>query len=547
MTDQYSPPPPGLPAGARVWAYLRDSGGPSQERSVPDQEREIIAYCKQHGLMLARVFRDVARSGGSVVGRDEFMAMIDLSQDPGGRPRAILIWNFARFARDYNDFVFYKATLNRRGVIVHSLTDRIPADDFAGRIVETIISLANEEKRRQTSRDVTRGLKTLVSKGFSAGPPPRGYKAVKVTIGEKRDHSPRIVSKWEPDPVLSEYVKIAWQLRAEGKSYAEITRATHGKLYTSKNCWHGFFANKSYLGIGKSGALEIPDHHEPLVTWSLWEAVQKLNDAAPQRGQKGHLNHPRRVGNPSLFSGLAHCLQCGAMMVHNTDTRQRKKPWPHYLCGKKDRKESAACTSRRVGAAKAERQILARVVDQVLTPDYLAEVITETKKHLDSTAEIERQIQAEQRKLEDLEIAIQRALDAIEKTGSPAAQERLKQREAERSQTKAELDRLRLQRVTAVTEITPEAMEIVLAAWRAQFDQARASGNVREIKAWLMQFVFRIELGYNRARIFYTYPIESMIGLSPTGRGTESRSLGPLDERAIRKTNRSCAIINKYI
>jgi len=515
MTDSYSPPPPGVPAGSHVWAYLRDSGGPSQEQSVDQQEREIIAYCKRHSLVLVRVFRDVARSGGSVIGRDEFMEMIDASQDEAGRPRAILIWNFARFSRDYNDFVFYKATLNKRGVIVHSLTDRIPEDDFAGRIVETIINLANEEKRRQTSRDVKRGLKTLISKGFSAGPPPRGYTAVKVTIGTNRDGVPRIVSKWIPDPVLSEYVKLAWQLRAQGKSYQEINRATHGKLYSSKNCWSGFFTNRSYLGIGKSGDLEVPDHHEPLITWELWEAVQRLYDAHPLRGKKGCLNHPRRVGNPSLFSGFTYCLECGSMMIHSTDKR---KPNSHrYICGMKDRHGVAACESRRVGAANAERQILTSVLEQVLTPEYLAEVIAETKRQLDSTSEIERQIKAEKRKLEDLDIAIQRTLNTIERTGSTAAQERLKQREAEKSQARAGLERLSLQLATAQTEITPEAMNIALIAWRSQFERVRGSGNVRELKAWLLQFVSRIDLGYNRARIFYTYPIDSMIDLTPRG------------------------------
>jgi len=221
-----------MPAGACVWAYLRDSGGPSQEQSVDQQENEILAYCKRYKLNLVKIFRDVARSGGSVLGRDEFMAMIEQSEDESIRPQAILIWNFARFARDYNDSVFYKATLHRRGVIVHSLTDQIPADDFAGRIVETVINLANEEKRRQTSRDVKRGLKSLVSKGFSPGIPPRGYIAIKVTIGERRDGMPRVVSKWEPDPVLSEYVKIAWQLRAQGKSYqGNHTRDTWKALH----------------------------------------------------------------------------------------------------------------------------------------------------------------------------------------------------------------------------------------------------------------------------------------------------------------------------
>jgi len=517
MKDHYSSPPPGLPERSRVWAYLRDSGGPSQEQSVDQQDQEIIAYCKRHNLVLARSpFRDVARSGGSVVGRDEFMSMIDLSEDESTRPQAILIWNFARFARDYNDFVYYKATLNKRGIIVHSLTDQIPVDDFAGRIVETVISLANEEKRRQTSRDVRRGLKSLVSKGYAPGVPPRGYMAIKVTIGEKRDGTPRIVSKWEPDLVLSEYVKIAWQMRTRGKSYREITTATKGKLYTSLNSWHSFFRNKAYLGIGKSGDLEIPDHHEPLITWDVWEAVQKLQGAHPLHGKKGQLNHPRRVGNPTIFSGFTYCLECGAMMTHSTGNK--KHPWNHYICGRKDRHGVAACKSRRVGAVNAEKQILANVLTHVLTPEYLSEVIAETKKQFDSTAELERQIKSSIRRIEDLDLAIQRTLNAIEKTGSAAAQERLKQREAEKQQTKSELDRLNLQLATAQTEITPEAMLVVLAAWRSQFERLQESGNVREIKAWLMQFVSRIELGYNKARIFYTYPMIDLLSAADNSR-----------------------------
>jgi hypothetical protein len=410
-----------------------------------------------------------------------------------------------------------------------------------GRLVRSIKFWSNEEERKRISRDVKRGLKDLISKGYSAGPPPRGYMAEKVTIGENRDGLPRIVSKWIPDPVLSEYVKIAWQLRAQGKSYQEITIATKGSLYSSKNCWNGFFTNKSYLGIGKCGDMEFPDHHEPLITWELWEAVQRLNDASPHRGQKGHLNHPRRVGNPSLFSGFTYCTECGAMMIHSTDKR---KHWSYYICGTKDRKGLAACASRRVTATHAEQQVLACVLGQVLTPKYLAEVIAETKRKLDSTPEIERQIKAEKRKLEDVEIAIQRTLNTIEKTGSPAAEERLKQRESEKSQTQMELERLSLQLATAQTEITPESMELILAAWCAQFDQLRESGNVREIKAWLLQFVSKIELGYNRARIFYTYPIDSMIDL-PAGRVTDSRSLGPLARAAAEFTKGSLLCYNK--
>lgn len=514
MRDQYSPPPPGLPVGARVWAYLRDSGGPSQDQSVGQQESEIIAYCKRYALSLVKVFRDVAKSGGSTIARDEFMAMIEQSEDTAIRPQALLIWNFARFSRDYNDFVFYKSTLQRRGVMVHSLTDSIPVDDFAGRIVETVISLANEEKRRQTSRDVKRGLKSLVSKGFAPGTPPRGYVAIPVNIGERRDGSARIVSKWEPDPVLSEFVKIAWQLRAAGKSYKEITEATKGKLYTSAPSWHSFFRNKAYLGIGKSGDLEVTDHHEPLITFELWEAVQRQSEAHPLYGKKGMMNHPRRVGYPTLLSGFTYCLECGAMMTHSPG--HKKAPWRHYICGQKNRRGYSSCDSRRVGANQAESKIIEAVLSHVLTPGYLSEAVEQTKKQLDSTAEIERQINADKRRLEDLDIAIQRALNTIERTGSQAAQDRLIEREKEKTQVKANIERLSLQLATAQVEITPAAMVIILDAWREQFNKLQEAGNIREIKSWLMQFVARIELGYNKAKIFYTYPMIDLLGTSST-------------------------------
>jgi site-specific DNA recombinase len=517
MPDQYSPPPAGLPPGARVWAYLRDSGGPTQDQSVEQQANEIKEFCNRHDLVIIKMFRDVARSGGSTVGRDEFMSMIDMSEDQSLRPHGLLIWNFARFARDYNDSVYYKATLQKRGIIIHSITDQIPENEFAGRIVETIITLANEEKRRQTSREVKRGLRSLVSKGFAPGVPPRGYQSVKVDIGEKRDGSKRIVSKWEPDPFLSEYVKIAFQLRAEGKSYLEITKATHGKLYKNLSCWTTFFRNKAYLGHCKSGPLEVPDHHEPLVTFEVWDAVQRLQQAHPKYGEKGNINHPRRVGNPTILSGFTYCITCGAMMTHSPGHKNR--PWHSYICGLKDRRGNSACPSKRVGAKNAEDQIISAIMSRVLTVEFLGEIIEETKKQMGSTIEIERQINAAHHTLEDIEIAIQRTLNAVEKTGSQSALDRLKQREAEKINVRIDIERLTMQLTASQVEITPEAMTMILHAWRDQITKAQEVNNVREVKAWLMQFVSRIELGYNQAKIFYTYP---MIDFSNVTRNTSA-------------------------
>jgi len=175
MTDSYLPPPSTLPLGSICWAYLRDSGGPSQDRSVDQQKTEIEQYCQRHNLTLALVFSDIARSGGSTTDRDQFNAMVDATTQKSARPAGLLIWNYARFARDLDDSQYYKATLRKRGIIIHSITDPIPEGAY-GQVVEIIIDIANQEKKRQTSRDAQRGLRQLVEQYRCVpGTPPRGF------------------------------------------------------------------------------------------------------------------------------------------------------------------------------------------------------------------------------------------------------------------------------------------------------------------------------------------------------------------------------------
>jgi site-specific DNA recombinase len=510
MKDYY-PPPRDLGPGATVWAYLRDSGGPTQENSVTQQENALRAFCERYGLNLIEVFKDIAKSGGSVEARDEFNRMIAQSEDADLRPRGLLIWDFARFARNSIDSNYYKAKLRKNKIIIHSLTDPIPSDDFAARIVETVLDLATEDKRRRTSEDVKRGLQALVKAGFAPGTPPKGYKRVPVEIGLKRDGKPRMVAKWERDPDLWDAVIQAWTMRADNKSYREIQEAT--RLYSSVNSWNTFFKNRTYLGYFG----DVPDHHEAAITQDLWDAVQGVLKSHPL--YKNSPMHPRRISHPNLLTGFAYCATCGAMMTHTPGSKS--SPWRHYVCGTKDRHGRLACPSRRVGERPAEDAILNAVLNRILTPDYLEEVIETARARYGDTSSMETQITNEQRKVEDLDIAIQRALNAHERTGSKAALDRLHERERERAQAMTEINRLKFELEAATVEIMPEAMQIVLATWKEKFTQARQTNDIKQIRSWLMRFVSRVELGYQKAKIFYTYPMmdfdKSRVLFSPRG------------------------------
>lgn len=507
MSD-YIPVPSSLHSGSIVWAYLRDSGGEAQEQSVPQQKAEIEAYCKKHGLVLGHVFADVAKSGGSVTNRVAFEDLIDMTAHDEWRPAGLLLWNFARFARDLDDSSYYKALLRKRGLVIHSLTDPIPEGVYS-RVVETLIDIANEEKRRQTSRDVKRALAALTRQGYSSGGlPPRGYISEKVTIGNKRNGKPREVSRWIPDPELWEIVRKAWILRAEGKSFGELETLFGDKLYRSTGCWTSFFKNKTYLGIGKCGDLEVVDHHSAAVDQVTWNKVQELRAGHPLYGKKGHPHNPRRVWSPSLLSGLAVCIHCGSAMIRQRANEKTGHPWPYYICGKKVNQKYQSCEGRQINGRKADTVIFEQVINQILTVSRFEGLLNELKWQMIDTDDLDRERQNLNKRLAEVDRKIQNLLDLIENFGALAGIDKLKEREAERGELITDIKRLEARRTAAQVEITPEVLVFLLNRWRDQLIDLQNKGDIRAVQNNLSKFVAKVELGYNIAKIWYTFPLE---------------------------------------
>lgn len=507
----YRQPPKELPAGSLVIAYLRDSGGDKQELSTSQQRKEIEAYCKKFGLILIRIFEDEARSGTSTGKRDEFEHMIDLcrSQD---FTNGLLVWNFARFARNVHDAMYYKADLRRRGIIVHSITDEIPEGSYS-HVVELMIDITNEEKSKQTSRDTKRGLSRRTQDGYVPGgsTPPRGYRAVREIISSHRDGSPRIGTKWEIDPETGPLVQLAFKMRAQGKSLNEIIKAPCGSLYKNKAGWVTFFKNESYLGIGKCGETKVPDHHPALVDQQTWDAVQALREKIAGR-KAGNILHPKRYHSPSLLSGLAVCIHCGTPIIREVSGAKSTKngKWISYLCGaKRNAGNWKACEGKQIQASKADNAVIDAVLNIVLTERYANELIDQIREKFSNNEEVDRQEQATALALANCEKAISRLLDTIEDTESSTAKERLKEREKERARLQFELSIIGTQRKKAQVEISPEALAFMLDVWRGEIEEAREQNDIRRLQNLLRRFVVKIELGYYTARLWYTIPLEA--------------------------------------
>jgi len=451
------PPPSTLPPGSIVDTYVRDSGGPRQDASTDQQLAEIQTYCQAHGLTLRNKFVDVAKSGGSTVTRDDFNKLIDITRRIEDRPQGILLWNYARFARDLDDAIYYKALLRNRNIIVHSLTDPIPEGQY-GRIIEFFIDISNEEKRRQTSTDAKRGLRDLVLKhGCVPGTPPIGFKREPVTIGTRRDGSPHIANRWVPDPELTPRIKTAFEMRAAGSTLSQIH--THTRIFNSINSYKTFFANKIFIGILEFGDLIIPDYCTPIIDINTWNIVQKMiADYAHTRTKE---RHPKRLASPYLLSGLVYCGFCGAPMSGATTTREHITTTrdESYRCSRAKRK--AGCSASRVPRSALEEAVILTLRQQILLPESLAAML-EVESHSAQHGESKRTqrlsiLEAEKKKLST---QIANTANAISnRGGSQTLMDKLTDLEGKRAVILTEYNELVKARYQATPPMTPQDIE----------------------------------------------------------------------------------------
>ena len=431
-------PPSTLPKGSTVWAYLRDSGGENQDRSIPRQLEVIQTYCAKHRLQLIHVYKDEARSGTTTAGRDGFLRMIDTSEQKEGNPAGLLLWSFSRFGRNMDDAQFFKSRLRRNGIIIHSLTDQIPEGHYS-RFVETLIDISNEERSRQTSIDARDGLRSLVMQKAVPGTPPRGFKRTPIMTVNPRTGEQRKRHQWVPDPKSMRRVRKAFQMRAAGASLKEIH--AHTRLFASVNSYKSFFTNKLYIGILEFGDIIVADYCKPVIDMDIWNAVQKrIEEYSQQQFKK---LHPRRTSSSYLLSGHTVCARCDSPMNGNTVLRKGSASRDEgYRCSRSKRR--AGCDAGRISGRKLEALVLDTLVEFVLKPDNLSaiqEIAIENQQQgeTERLARIAERIQdrsAVSRKIANITRAI------AEAGHSDALLEDLRRLEADMVVIKKDLDRL---------------------------------------------------------------------------------------------------------
>lgn len=495
-------------AGTYVTAYLRDSGHEDQELSVDQQEAAIRNWCLDNGLVLTRVFTDAAAPGSSTIGRTAFMAMINHFHDPACTDAGVILWKYNRFARDIDDAQFYKADLRRRGYIIHSLNDSVP-DGLDGRFFEAAIDWMNARYLEDLRSDIKRGqLHLLEQYGALGGRPPRGFVRESVEIGQRRDGRPHIVHRWTPDPDWTDRIRLAFSMRAEGRSYREINQVT--RLYKSHMALKDFFNNPIYTGrMIFSG--RIFDHYcEPIIDLKTWEAVQKMSEKRRYDHLTGdNTNHPRRANSRFLLSGLVRCAECGALM-NGSVHRIKGRSYGYYRCARQHRTDG--CTAPKIPQWALENAVLQNIVEHILQAENLGKLLSTYERDADKTrSELQTKRDIFTSDLQDTRRKINNLAELLSEDGlkSRALMDKMFQLEREELRLIGEIERLRDPEIST----TGPAMPDMLNTAQGLIDRLTNSEDEADVKRVLTGLVDHVDAkreGRNRivGVIYYYFPSE---------------------------------------
>jgi len=496
----------------KVAIYARVSSEKQDiDLSISAQLKALREYASRNNHIIVREYVDEAESGRSI-DRPGFKQMIATARQKPAPFEAILVWKLSRFARNREDSIIYKSLLRKQGVQVISINEPLE-DTPSGRLLEGIIEVIDEFYSANLSQDVTRGMRESASRGFyPGGPPPYGYKRVKVQDGSVQ----RV--KLEPDPTTAPVVERIFRECLAGKGLIEISRGLNqdGLLTRKKNQWsktavHKVLKNEAHTGVliwdrqklrkinSDLPPIRVEDAWGPIIDRESFEKVQtKLGTRAPK------ITHPRVVHSEYILSGLMRCKNCNAAMIGHA---VKSGKFFYYMCGNARRRGRGLCKTPLLPKDRIEKFVVDKIKGYILTEENLEDVVRLTNEELAQTCDDERdKIDILNAELAEVDSRLGKLYDALE-TGEFKGGELAPRIKA----LFEKKDQLQQARVAAEDALRYQTIELA--------DHAEVQEYVRDLKVlleessivqqkvFLKSFVDRIEVDESEMKVIYSIPI----------------------------------------
>ncbi len=498
----------------RVALYLRVSTKrqAEQDLSIPDQRKQLEAYCRQYGWTVAAVYVESGASG-TTDNRPEFQNMISAAREKPRPFDIILVHSFSRFARDSVDLELYVRDLDKLGIRLKSITQETN-DDPMGDMMRKMVAIFDEHQSKENGKHTSRAMKENARQGFWNGArPPYGYCVVDA---EKRGD--KIKRRLEIEPKEAEIVRQMFRLYVNGDGTtapigvkaiashlnAKGFRQRQGRLFSNKFVQealrqtayvgtHYFNRTNSRTKLPRPENEWVPMACPAIIDQQTFDAAQSILDRRNPRKMPG-----RSVNNPILLSGMVKCAHCGGTMGLRTG---KSGTYRYYTCQKQVKEGKTACKGCSVPMPVLDKAVTEAVCTHLLAPERLAATFQGLQGVLSQERDKRPQERAGlNRKLREAEAKIDRLYDALER-GTIEQDEMFKRRMNAAKAERDEVIRLiaQAERRAALPQavVTPKKLE---AFSRAMEDMLR-NGDIQFRKAYFRLLVGSVEMMDGEIRI----------------------------------------------
>lgn len=408
----------------RATIYARFSTDLQNERSIEDQLSLCQSYAEREGLTVVSTHEDRARSGGSIMGREGLLRMLDRARERSFD--VVIVEALDRLSRDMEDLAGIHKRLSFLGIEIRAVHEGVVNTVLVG-----LRGLVGQLYREDNAHKVRRGQAGRVRQGLAGGGLTYGYAAVAGKSGE------RVIVEAE-----AQVIRRIFQEYVDGRTPREIAHDLNKERVSPPRGWAwnastingnldrgaGILQNELYVGRlvwNKVRMVKDPDSGKrlsrpnPKTDWQVAEVPHlaivdpELFRSAQQRKEERGQTHPSHQRRPRrMLSGLLRCGSCGSGMATNGRDKSGRV---RIRCSAAT--ESGTCPDAKTFYLDTvESAVLNGLKAELRAPKVISEYVRtylEERKRLEATSHAKRQRLEQQ--LGQINQEIERLVDAIAK------------------------------------------------------------------------------------------------------------------------------------
>lgn len=157
---------------AIVYLRVSTAGQVTDGVSLDAQESKARAWCELNDYQVSGVFTDAGISGKSTANREGLKNALDAVK----KGDAVVVYSLSRLARSTRDMIEISDKLEKRGVDLVSVSERIDTTSATGKLMFQLIAAFGEFERNLTAERTTAALQHKKAKGERTGSIPYGFK-----------------------------------------------------------------------------------------------------------------------------------------------------------------------------------------------------------------------------------------------------------------------------------------------------------------------------------------------------------------------------------